>query len=129
MALKENRYTKNRQEHSYGIYICTNCHMSTFICEDYQITGNRFGDSARSVPHEVNSLYEEACNSFATETYIGVVLLCRKLLMRIATDLGADTNLSVIEYVNFLKSIMMWVLEVISGLIKLGSLVIKLIMK
>lgn len=87
----------------YGVYLCTHCHMPTFIYKDIQIPGNRFGSSVKNVPDEVNNVYEEARSSFAAGAYTGVVLLCRKLLMHIATDLGADDGLKFIQYVNYLN--------------------------
>lgn len=87
----------------YGVYICTHCHMPTFIYKDIQIPGNRYGEPVDNAPDEVNSVYEEARSSFANGAYTGVVLLCRKLLMHIATDLGADTNLRFVQYVNYLN--------------------------
>ena len=90
-------------ESDYGVYICPHCHMPTFIYKDIKIPGNRFGASIENVPSEVNSVYEEARSSFAAGAYTGVVLLCRKLLMHIATDLGADEGLRFIQYVNYLN--------------------------
>ena len=87
----------------YGVYICTHCHMPTFIYKDVQVPGNRYGASVNNVPDEVKSVYEEARSSFSTGSYTGVVLLCRKLLMHIATDLGARDNLRFIEYVDYLN--------------------------
>ncbi|WCT58830.1 DUF4145 domain-containing protein [Limosilactobacillus vaginalis] len=91
------------QQSGYGVYVCTHCHMPTFIYKDIQVPGNRYGDPVQNVPNDVNSVYEEARSSFAAGAYTGVVLLCRKLLMHIATDLGADTNLRFVQYVNYLN--------------------------
>lgn len=96
-------YGDQKQVHKYGVYICTNCHMPTFIFDKMQVPGNRFGSPVKNVPDEVNSVYEEARSSFATGAYTGVVLLCRKLLMHIASNLGADENLKFIQYVNYLN--------------------------
>lgn len=86
-----------------GVFICTHCHMPTFIYGETQVPGNRFGSPVQDVPDEVNSVYEEARSSFAAGAYTGVVLLCRKLLMHIAVDLGANNNLRFVEYVSFLN--------------------------
>ncbi|MBC6910032.1 DUF4145 domain-containing protein [Lactobacillus reuteri] len=92
-----------RNDKPYGVYLCTHCHMPTFIYRGIQVPGNRFGSPIKNVPDEVNDVYEEARSSFAAGAYTGVVLLCRKLLMHIATDLGADENLKFIQYVNYLN--------------------------
>lgn len=77
--------------------------MPTFIYYDIQIPGARFGSSVNSVPKEVNDVYEEARSCYATNAFTGTVLLCRKLLMHVAVDLGAKDNLRFIEYVNYLN--------------------------
>lgn len=85
-----------------GVYICTNCHMPTFIYKGIQVPGNRYGSPVKGVPDNVNKVYEEARSCYAANAYTGTVLLCRKLLMHVAVDLGADENLRFIEYVNYL---------------------------
>lgn len=47
-------------------------------------------------------MYDEARNSYSVSAYTGVVLLCRKLLMNIAVELGADSGKRFIEYVDYL---------------------------
>lgn len=88
-----------------GIYICTNCHMPTFIYKDngIQVPGNRFGSSVKNVPEKVNDVYEEARRCYSSNAFTGTVLLCRKLLMNVAVDLGASDNLKFIQYVDYLS--------------------------
>lgn len=86
-----------------GVYICTNCHMPTFVYKGVQVPGNRYGSSVKGVPDSVNKVYEEARSCYAANAYTGSVLLCRKLLMHVAVDLGADEDLRFIEYVNYLN--------------------------
>lgn len=103
MALIKSEPGQISYQSGYGIFICTHCHMPTFIYKDIQVPGNRFGSPVKDVPDEVNSVYEEARSSFAAGAYTGVVLLCRKLLMHIATDLGANEGLRFVEYVEYLN--------------------------
>ena len=35
--------TTTRNDLSQGVYICTNCHMPTFIYNDIQVPGDNFG--------------------------------------------------------------------------------------
>lgn len=86
-----------------GVYICTNCHMPTFMYKNIQVPGNRYGSPVKGVPENVNDVYEEARNCYAARAYTGTVLLCRKLLMHVAVDLGAADNLRFIEYVDYLN--------------------------
>lgn len=95
--------TNYYQKNNIGVYICNNCCMPTFIYKDIQVPGNRYGSPVKGVPEEVNNVYEEARSCYAVNAYTGTVLLCRKLLMHVAVDLGADENLRFIEYINFLN--------------------------
>lgn len=103
LALKSESGSTILKNRPCGVYICTHCHMPTFIYNDIQVPGDRFGSPVENVPDEVNDVYEEARSSFAAGAYTGVVLLCRKLLMHIATDLGADDGLKFIQYVDYLN--------------------------
>lgn len=86
-----------------GVYICTHCRMPTFSWVDIQIPGNRFGNPISGVSDIVSGVYEEARASFSVGAYTAVVLLCRKLLMNLAVDLGATENKNFLFYVNYLK--------------------------
>lgn len=86
-----------------GVYICPHCHFPTFILLGDQIPGNRVGSPVKSVPEDVNNVYEEARRCFTVNAYTGTVLLCRKLLMHVAVDLGAKDDLKFVEYVNYLE--------------------------
>jgi hypothetical protein len=54
------------------------------------------------VPDTLNQLYQEARDSAAAGAYTGAVLLCRKMLMNIAVNQGAQENQSFQEYVKYL---------------------------
>lgn len=95
--------SSNRNDKAQGIYICTNCHMPTFIYNDTQVPGVNFGNSVNNIPEKVSKVYDEARQSFSVQAYTAVVLLCRKLLMHVSVDLGAKENIRFIEYVDYLK--------------------------
>lgn len=95
--------SNNRNDKAQGIYICTNCHMPTFIYNDTQVPGVNFGNSVNNIPEKVSKVYDEARKSFSVQAYTAVVLLCRKLLMHVSVDLGAKENIRFIEYVDYLK--------------------------
>lgn len=88
---------------NHGIYICTHCNMPTFLWADKQVPGNRYGSEVNHLPKLLNDVYDEARSSYSSGAYTGTVLLCRKLLMHIAVELGAKENLRFIEYVNYLE--------------------------
>lgn len=85
-----------------GIYICTHCKMPSFFWENIQIPGNRFGNPVVGISIQMADLYEEARSSYSVGAYTGVVLLCRKLLMHIAVELGAEEEKRFVEYVDYL---------------------------
>lgn len=88
---------------SQGVYICPNCKYPTFIYEDMQVPGNNYGNSVAHVSKEVEDVYNEARKSFSVAAYTGSILLCRKLLMHVAVDFGAEENKNFVYYVNYLK--------------------------
>lgn len=97
------RYNEVKNDRPQGIFICTNCKLPTFIYGRTQVPGNRFGSVVKNTPDIVNDVYEEARSAFSVGAYTAVVLLCRKLLMHVAVDFGADENKNFVHYVNFLQ--------------------------
>ena len=109
--------TQNTDEMAADIYICNNCHLPTLIYDikvydafgverekTYeQIPGVRFGEPIKHLPYEVDKIFEEARESFSVGAYTAVMLLCRKLLMHVAVDLGAKENKSFLYYVDYFE--------------------------
>lgn len=90
-------------DNNYGVYICTNCKLPTFIYGDIQVPGNEFGNSVSNVPEEVNNVYEEARKSFSVGAYSGVILLARKLIMHVAVSFKAEEGKTFAYYVQYLS--------------------------
>lgn len=87
-----------------GVYICPSCKGPNFKSPDGNwFPGQAFGRSVKSVPSELNELYEEARRCLKENCFTASVLLCRKMLMNIAVTQGADEGKKFIEYVNFLS--------------------------
>lgn len=87
-----------------GVYICSNCHAPTFFSpDDYKFPNSPFGNSISNLPDGLNSIYEEARKCTSQNCYTASVMLCRKILMNIAVDKGADKDLSFLKYVNYLS--------------------------
>ena len=109
--------SQNTPEMSAYIYICNNCHLPTLIYdirvynssadvinEIYeQIPGARYGEPIKHLPYKVEKIYEEARDSFSTGAYTAVMLLCRKLLMHVAVNLGAEKDKSFLYYVDYFE--------------------------
>ncbi len=86
-----------------GIYLCHRCGYPTFLLDGKQIPGSAFGKAFEHVPEEVNNVYDEARNCFGVNAFTAVVLLCRKILMHIGVEQGADPGKSFKYYVDYLS--------------------------
>lgn len=95
----ENKY---HQDGNNGVYICSHCKLPTFIYATHQMPGNKIGTNIEGISDELRDLYNEARNAFSVESYTGVILLCRKMLMHIGVELGAEKDQSFKYYVDYL---------------------------
>lgn len=86
------------------IYICPNCNKPTYFdLDSYQYPNAKLGDDIKNIDKdEVNKLYDEARNCFSVNSFTSVALCCRKLLMNVSVDLGAEENKSFAYYVNWM---------------------------
>lgn len=92
-------------EDSFGtIYICHKCNKPTFFdCYGNKTPGTLYGKAFNvNLPESVKELYDEARKCYSVGAYSAVSMCCRKLLMHIAVECGADENLKFIEYVDYL---------------------------
>ena len=85
------------------IRICPQCNVPTFFsAQDEQIPGPLPGGNVVGIGDHVASLYNEARRSFSVGAYTGAVMLCRKVLMNVSVQKGADEDLRFVEYVEWL---------------------------
>ena len=61
------------------------------------------GHPVKHLPEELEALYSEARECTSNNCYTAAVMVCRKILMNISVDRGADLGLRFIEYVNYLS--------------------------
>lgn len=89
-----------------SIYICHHCHQPTYFSDiQKQFPGPIFGSNVNHITNpDVNSLYNEARSCYTFSAFTSSVMCCRKLLMNIAVQEGAQEGKSFVEYVNFLDS-------------------------
>ena len=93
------------------IYICPKheCNLPTFFfldpdnAEELQIPAPLFGENVKSLPDDIEELYNEARRCMAVSAYTSAVMLCRILIMHIAVEEGADENLKFQQYVDWLE--------------------------
>jgi len=84
------------------IYICGGCNQPTYFVELRQVPSPIAGNPVDKLPIEIHHLYEEARKCTSLGAYTACVLCCRKALMHIAVDKGAEEGLSFLKYVEFL---------------------------
>lgn len=84
------------------IYICPHCKRPTYFEQNGQFPAPLLGSSVSNVPQEVESLYTEARVCTGAGAHTAAVLACRKLLMNIAVNQGAQEGKRFIEYVEYL---------------------------
>ena len=90
------------------IAICPGCGKPTYLV--YQ-NGRRmsqspapgFGRSVAHLPGVIQRLYDEARQCAKVSSYTAAVMVCRKLLMHIAVENGADEDKSFKYYVDWLE--------------------------
>ncbi|CAI8804524.1 DUF4145 domain-containing protein [Pseudomonas sp. IT-P74] len=85
------------------LYVCPHCHNPSYWGNGiYQVPGIAPGRSVAHLPADISGLYDEARKCAGAGSYTGSVLLCRKLLMNIGVQEGADEGKSFIFYIDFL---------------------------
>ena len=93
-------------EHDDGIrniLICPNCDRPTFFDSQKQTPAPLLGNKVENVPGEINKLYNEARACTGVSVFTAAVMACRKILMHIAVDKGAEEGKRFIEYVQYLS--------------------------
>jgi len=92
-----------REGYYWYIFICPNCHKPTYFEGNEQHPASLLGNDVSNVPSDVNSLYNETRACTGAQAYTAAVLACRKLLMNVAVNKGADEGKRFIEYVEYLS--------------------------
>lgn len=90
---------------TYGkIYICHICKRPTYFFNNEQVPGSLLGDEVKYLPENINKAYNEARKCFSIAAYTSSVLCCRKILMYIACEKGAEEGKSFVEYIDHLDN-------------------------
>jgi hypothetical protein len=85
------------------IYICPHCESPSYWGNGRsQIPGTSPGQPVAHLPDDINGLYEEARKCAGAGSFTGSVLLCRKLLMNIGVQEGAEEGKSFVHYIDYL---------------------------
>lgn len=89
---------------SQFIYLCPLCECPNFFKGEIQTPAPIFGSEVAAVPDLINKLYTEARVCFSNNAFTATTLCCRKILMHIAVEKGAQEGRKFVEYVNYLSS-------------------------
>lgn len=90
--------------HQGFIYVCPHCGAPSFVYREKQIPGVAPGNAVAHLPKDIEALYNEARNAVAVNAFTASVLACRKLLMCIAVNHGAEEGKTFIFYVEHLAN-------------------------
>lgn len=90
------------RHHKIAIYICPVCGRPSFKEYDNMTPGSSYGQSIINLPDTVQSLYDEARNSYQVGAFTGVILICRKILANVAVYYGAEDGKNFVSYVDYL---------------------------
>lgn len=74
------------------IFICSGCDRPTYFEGVIQVPGVAFGKPFTRLPPDLNTIYDEARNCMAVNSFISAVLTARTILMHIAVDKGAPID-------------------------------------
>lgn len=88
-----------------GLFTCPSCQKPTFIDEVFnniQVPLPKKDNEFNNIPSKLNRVYQEVLDAYSVEAFTATTLLCRKLLMSMAVDLGAKENQTFAEYIKFL---------------------------
>ena len=86
------------------IYICHNCNAPTYFRYGYeQIPGSKYGFNVEGLPSDIEYIYNEARGCYSVNADTATVLSCRKILMSIACNEGAEEGKSFIKYIDYLN--------------------------
>ena len=84
------------------IYICPRCDCPTYFEGGTQTPGAPCGKDVDGVPEDVDNLYRQARQCMSVSSHTSAILTCRKILMHIAVEKGADVGKSFLDYVLYL---------------------------
>lgn len=82
---------------------CTNCHFGVVINKGVLSPAGLEGEDVEGLPVETAQAYAEARRTASAGAFTSCELMCRKILMHVAVDKGADTNKNFAHYVGYLE--------------------------
>lgn len=95
-------HTGRLRPHPWSAVVsCRKCGMIAVVCQGEQYPPPCDWPDDRDVPVHVSSAYEEARECLAARNYTATAMMCRKILMNLGIDQGAETGKKYYEYVDW----------------------------
>lgn len=91
----------------HHIFKCPECYMPITIGLDGKIIPpSQFlpFEDIQHLPVKIEKMYRECRKSFSSACYYSVIMVARTMIMHIAADLGATSNLRFVEYIDYLEN-------------------------
>ncbi len=83
--------------------ICPSCIKGSIWQTSKIIPGTKPGEKLDGLPVEIEAAYQEARSCFSINAFTACELLCRKILMYVGIDKGAEEGKPFISYLNYLE--------------------------
>lgn len=106
-------YIHQKRSEDYGfieegayVLICTSCNQPTYLYEDLniQVPNGKIVTNVEHLPESLKKLLSETREAISLGLYNSTVLLCRKMLMNLAVQEGAEENKSFAFYVDYIEN-------------------------
>lgn len=93
-------------EHGAYVLICTACNQPTYVYDDLdiQVPNTKMVANVEHLPESLEKLLSETREAISSGLYNSTVLLCRKMLMNLAVQEGAEENKSFAFYVDYIEN-------------------------
>jgi len=95
-------YSGHSQSSKQAIYLCPFCGRPSYKEGENMTPGTAYGTPIDSLPENVQSIYDEARESYKAGAFTGVILISRKVLANTAIYFGAKDGESFVHYVDYL---------------------------
>ena len=95
----------NKDTPNIRFVICPSCINGSVWKGGILIPGFNPGQNLEGLPSEIEASYEEARRCFSINAFTGCELLCRKILMHVGVDNGAQEGQSFVSYLDHLEKI------------------------
>lgn len=92
------------------VVLCPGCGSPTHVTHPGTTSNRQIPESSYGVyvsgikDKDISALFNEARNCISASSFTAAILCCRKLLMHVAVDLGADKDKGFAYYADYLKT-------------------------